>query len=180
MTVHAFADESRHGSTYLVAVALAHPANLRCLRRDLRALLLPGQREVHFKREKEPRQRELVDSIRRMAVEVRIYRRSCQRRDEPARQDCIARLTRDLLDGGAHRLVLDSRSNRDIGDEVTIRRVISGQAHPTQLVYEHLGSTTEPLLWVADTAAWCFNAGGHWRKRISTVVSAVIDLDCPE
>jgi hypothetical protein len=29
------------------------------------------------------------------------------------------------------------------------------------------------------TMAWCFNAGGYWRKRIDPIVGAVIDLDCP-
>lgn len=177
MTVHAFADESRRGSTYLVAAAIAEPAKLRRLRRDLRCLLLSGQREVHFKREKEPRQRALAAAVSRLPVEVLIYYRSCGRQDEPARQACIERITRDLLDRGAHRLVLDSRADRDIHDARTIRKALGRRARETNFVYEHVDSTIEPLLWVADSAAWCFHAGGHWRKRISGIVASVVDLD---
>lgn len=176
MPVHAFADESRRGSTYLIAAAIAHPADLRCLRRTLRGLLLPGQREVHFKREKEPRQREIADAISRLPVQVQVYRSSCGRHDETARQACIVRLTRDLLDRRAHRLVIDSRSNRDVHDRSTIREVISQYRHDTPLAYEHVASTSEPLLWVADSAAWCVEAGSGWRRRIAPVVASVIDL----
>ena len=62
MTVHAFVDESRHGSRYFVAAAIARPQNLRPLRRDLRSLLLPGQRELHFKKEKEPRRQPFLQT----------------------------------------------------------------------------------------------------------------------
>jgi hypothetical protein len=179
MPVHAFADESRRGSVYFVAAAIAQPAHLRELRRGLRGLLLRGQRELHFKKEKERRQRELAAAICRLPVEVHVYQSSCERNEEPARQACIGRLTQDLLDRGAHRLVIDSRANRDPNDESTIHHVIGQHPHSVPLVYEHLNSTSEPLLWVADSAAWCFNAGGSWRQRIDTIVGAVIDLDCP-
>jgi hypothetical protein len=177
MTVHAFADESRRGCTYLVAVAIAEPGQLRQLRRELRGLLLPGQRELHFKREKEPRQRQIADAISRLPVDVRIYSRSCERNDEPARQDCVAQLTHDLVERGAHRLVIDSRSQRDWNDEVTIRRVVSRHPHPVPLVYEHVSSTSEAVLWVADAAAWCFNAGANWRRRMDKIISADVDLN---
>jgi hypothetical protein len=179
MTVHAFADESRHGTTYLVAVALAHPAKLRTLRRDLRALLLPGQREVHFNNEKEPRRRMLADAIARLPATVELYTRSCDRHDEPARQECLGRLTRDLLDRGAHRLVIDSRSQRDARDEATIRRTIAEHAHAVPLSYEHVSSTAEPIPWIADCVAWCYQRGGQWRGRIGPLIDAVFELDCP-
>lgn len=177
MTVHAFVDESRRGSLYLVAAAIAQPGHLRQLRRELRRLLLPGQREVHFNDQKDPRRRVLADAIARLLVEVRVYRRSCDRDDEPYRQECIDRITSDLLIRGAHRLVLDSRAELDANDEATIRAAIVRHPHSTRLVYEHVDSASECLLWVADASAWCFGAGGHWRKRIDPIVSAVIDLD---
>ena len=180
MTVHAFADESRRGSLYTLAVAIAEPPNLRLLRRELHGLLLPGQREVHFTQEKAPRRRELADAMARLPVEVWIYNRTCERHDEPARQTCIGRLTQDLLDRRAHRLVIDSRSHRDVNDEATIHRTIGhGHAHSTPLVYEHLNSTSEALLWIADGAAWCHGAGGSWRKRVAPIVTEVTDLNCP-
>jgi uncharacterized protein DUF3800 len=177
MTVHAFVDESRRGSTYFVAGAIAIPADLRQLRRELNGLLLPRQRELHFHTEKDPRRRGLADAIARLPAEVQIYTRSCERSDEPARQKCLEQVIRDLLDRGAHRLVIDSRSHRDKSDEATIRGVVARHPHTVPLVYEHLESTSEPMLWIADAAAWCFKRGGQWRKRIDQIISGVIDLD---
>jgi hypothetical protein len=38
-------------------------------------------------------------------------------------------------------------------------------------------SASEPLLWIADIAAWCHGAGREWRRRIDRITAAVIDLD---
>jgi hypothetical protein len=176
MTVHAFADESRRGTQYLIAMAIASPCDLRGLRRDLRALLLPGQRELHFKREKESRQRQIADAIARLPAEVHIYLRRRERYEETARQSCIAHLMRYLLDRGAHRLVLDSRAELDVHDENTIRAAVVDHPHHPRFVYEHVDSVGEPLLWIADTAAWCFGAGGHWRKRVDRIITTITDL----
>lgn len=43
-------------------------------------------------------------------------------------------------------------------------------------MYEHVDSTSESLLWIADIVAWCFGAGREWRKRIDSIVSTVVDL----
>jgi hypothetical protein len=176
MTVHAFADESRRGSTYLIATAVAHPANLRFIRRGLRSLLLPGQRELHFNDQKDPRRRMLADAIARLPLEVLIYRRCIDRYVEAARQECINRIACDLLARGAHRLVLDSRAQLDTHDAATIRTVFIRQPECEKFVYEHVDSVGESLLWVADAGAWCFGAGGAWRRRINPIVSGVIDL----
>jgi hypothetical protein len=51
--VHAFVDESRLGRLYLVAAVMVEPSRLIPLRKVMRALLLPGQHELHFQ-EREP------------------------------------------------------------------------------------------------------------------------------
>lgn len=179
MPVHAFADESRRGSTYLVAAVIVEPAKLRHLRRDLRTLLLPGQRELHFNREKEPRRRKLIDAMATMPADAMLYQSACGRHDEPARQACVDRLTRELLAMDAHRLVMDSRQHRDIEDARTIRAALGIRARDTNFVYEHVDSTIEPLLWLSDAVAWCFNARGGWRKKTDKLVTRVVHVDRP-
>jgi len=179
MTVHAFVDESARPPRYLVTAAIVEPANVRRLRRSMRALLRPGQRELHFYKEKPVHRKHLADTIARLPVEVNVYTRSWHRRDEPARQDCLARLVADLLGRQAHRLVIDSRNDKDIHDERTLRRVLGPHPSGSELVYEHVDSTSESLLWIADVAGWCFGAGAEWRKRIDPVVSRVVDVDAP-
>ena len=137
---------------------------------------MQGQRELHFKKEKPLRRRALADSIARLPVEVYIYTRSCRRLDEPVRQACLAQLVDDLLARQAHRLVVDSRNEQDIHDERTLRRLLGSHPSASRLVYEHVDSTSESLLWIADIVAWCFGAGREWRKRIDPIVSRVVDL----
>jgi uncharacterized protein DUF3800 len=176
--VHAFVDESARNGRYYIAAAIVDPAQLNQLRRIMRRLLLPGQREVHFKHEKPSRRRLLADTIACQPVEVHIYARSWHRVDEPARQDCMDRLVRDLVARDAHRLVIDSRRTQDINDERTLRHVLGPLPSVSALVYEHVDSKRESLLWIADAVAWCHGAGGEWRKRVDRIIAAVIDLDC--
>lgn len=176
MTVHAFVDESARPPNYLIAAAIVEPSRVRLLRRSMRALLMPGQRELHFKKERPIRRRALADAIARLPVEVCVYSRSCRRLDEPARQDCFSQLVCDLVARRAHRLVIDSRNEQDIHDERTLRRLLGSHPSASRLVYEHVDSTNESLLWIADIVAWCFGAGGDWRKRIDPILSTVVDL----
>lgn len=77
---------------------------------------------------------------------------------------------------GAHRLVIDTRNVRDTHDERTLRGALGPLPSASLLVYEHVDSTSEPLLWIADVVAWCFGAGREWRKRIDPVTSTIVDL----
>jgi hypothetical protein len=167
MTVHAFIDESRRADRYLVAVAIAHPASLISLRRALRTMLLPGCRELHFRKESDRRRRYLADTIARLPVEAIVYSTGCDMGEESARQACFGRLTEDLLARDAHRMVIDSRSTRDGNDpdaldRETIRAALGKRPSETRLVYEHVLSTSEEILWVADAVAWC------WGQEITT------------
>jgi hypothetical protein len=177
VTVHAFVDESARNGRYLIAAAIVDPAQVSQLRRTMLKFLLPGQRELHFYRERPARRRLLADAIARLPVEVHIYLRSWWRDDEPARQECLARLVRDLLDRQAHRLVIDTRNTQDINDKRTLRRILGPHPSSSLLVYEHVDSTTESLLWIADVVAWCHGAGREWRKRVDPITAAVVDLD---
>lgn len=177
MTVHAFVDESRRGFRYFVAAAIAQPTHLHTLRRDLRKLLIPNQREIHFAKEKDVQRRKLADAIAQLPIEVAMYSRMCGRQDESARQTCLRAMTQDLLRRKAQRLVLDSRSQSDVIDRATLSHALR-DAEESRFGYDHL-STGEPLLWVADVAAWCYGAGAEWRKRIAPIITQEIDLDYP-
>ncbi|MFD7654983.1 hypothetical protein ACFV4N_13480 [Actinosynnema sp. NPDC059797] len=175
--MQAFVDESRRRDTYLLAAAIVSPSQLHPLRKLLRGLLLPGQRELHFKKETPQRRKLILSRLAEAGVEVHIYRRNCAQGPEAARQACLARLTTDLLDLGGGRLVLDTREDRDILDMRTIRTALGKYPRASQLYYEHLISTNEALLWIADAVAWAFGAGGDWARRTKAVVAWDVDLD---
>jgi hypothetical protein len=178
MTVHAFVDESRRNSTYYVAAAIVVPGQLTRTRKAMRSLLLPGQREIHFYKEKPPRRRAIVDYIARLPIEVEIYHRQCARHDEPTRQACLRQLADSLLQRRAQRLVIDSRQDRDAHDRHTLYEAMK-EWHEPELVYEHMSSTSDQLLWIADVAAWCYGTGGDWRCRIMPIIAKTYDVNCP-
>ncbi|WP_433266406.1 DUF3800 domain-containing protein [Actinosynnema sp. CS-041913] len=177
MTVHAFVDESRRNDTYYLAAAVVQPRDLSALRAQLRGLLFPGQRELHFYKEKPARRRLILATVSKLPFRVDIYRAGCRNSEEHARQQCLARLTDDMLDIDGRRLVLDSRQERNAHDDLTIRRALGKRARDTGVVYEHLDSAGEPLLWLADIAVWCHGAGGDWARRVSPVIGSVVRLD---
>ncbi|NUT92045.1 MAG: hypothetical protein HOY78_08430 [Saccharothrix sp.] len=45
--------------------------------------------------------------------------------------------------------------------------------------HEHFASQDEPLLGIADVAAWCHGAAGDWARRIEPVLGDVVRLDQP-
>jgi hypothetical protein len=161
----------------LLCAAIVDPAQLRLLRKQVIGLLLPGQHELHFHNEKEPRRRALADQIARLSVAVTMYRTATSpRTEERDRQRCLERAVQDLRDLGAHRLVMDTRKERDSHDKATIRKVLGHHDRSDQFTYHHVASECAPLVWIADITAWCFGAGGYWRRRITPVVEKVIDL----
>jgi hypothetical protein len=178
VTLHAFADESCRGGRYLLAVALVDPAELASTRRLVRSLLLPGQRELHCKKESPARRRQIISTLVSADTRAWMYLRRSNGDQEQARQQCLDRLVADMVRAGAKRLVLDSREDRDRYDEGTIRAVLGSRPRETGLIYEHLNSTHELLLGIPDMVAWCYGAGGDWRRRIGPAISATFDLDC--
>ncbi|WP_329051960.1 hypothetical protein OG738_06195 [Amycolatopsis sp. NBC_01488] len=146
MTVHAFVDESARAGSYLLCATIVEPAQLTPTRRALMSLLLRGGRELHFK-EKEPRRRMLIDRMAGLPVTSRLYVGTCApKTEEAARQRCLALLAQDLLALQAHRLVLDTRDHRDSKDRQTLQHALGARPSKTELIYEHVDSTAEPLL----------------------------------
>ncbi|OXM68156.1 MULTISPECIES: hypothetical protein [Amycolatopsis] len=177
MSVHAFIDESARDSRYFLCVAVLDPASLAPTRKQLAALLLPGQRELHFKKEKPPRRRLLADRIGGLAASTLVYVTSRTRKtEEQDRQRCLSEAVRDLVSMQAHRVVIDSREEQDRHDQATIYRALGGRPSGTGVIYEHLDSTATPLLWIPDAVAWCYGAGADWRRRVMPVVDKVINL----
>ncbi|OLR90889.1 hypothetical protein [Actinokineospora bangkokensis] len=176
MTVHAFADESRRNQLYLVAVAVVDARKLRQSRKLMRGMLLPGQREVHFKKEMPSRRRGVIAALCAADVEARVYTAHCSGGEERARRRCVQQLGHDLVKLGAGRLVLDSRETRDEADRATLHRVLACYPPDQGFVFEHLDSCWDELLWIADAVAWCYGAGGDWRRRIAPVVVEEVDL----
>jgi hypothetical protein len=168
--MHAFVDESIR-RRYLLCAAMVRPENLDDSRRELRMMLLPGQRRLHFSQESAPRRKALLSRMSRMNVQAAIY--ECAGKEAGARRAGIRLVVQDLVAIGARRLVVESREGRDRVDRRTIRAALFDAGAIDRLGYEHMRPSEEPLLWVADAVAWAYGAGQTWRRRVGGIVEVV-------
>lgn len=175
MPVHVFVDESDRGS-YLVCAAVVAPADLGPVRQVLRGFCMPGQRRLHFKSESNARRKQILDALVAARVRARIYR-SRSSSTAAARQSCLTVLVGDLLDMGAHRLVIESQQGQDVRDKHIVYNALRDRDAADDLTYEHMRPYEEPGLWAADAIAWAFGAGRQWRGQVDALVSTVIDVD---
>lgn len=169
-----FVDESKSRGYHLVAIEAAD-SDVAGLRREVRALLRPGQRRLHFTRESESSRRSLSGALARLPVRAHVASiRGVD--DKTARKRCLDHLVRSAAASGIRRIVLE----RDASIEAADRRMLGAAiraAGASDLRYEHADAREEPLLWVADAVAWAQQAGGAWPRRFAPLVSATSRLD---
>lgn len=172
--MHAFVDESIR-RRYILCSVTVNPRDLAASRRELRAMLLSGQRRLHFVHEAPSRRKALLSQMSRMRVRATIY--VCAGGDLVARRAGLRRLVADLVAVGGRRLVVESREGRDGQDRQTIRAALVDAGAIAQLDYEHMRPSEEPLLWVADAVAWAAGADRTWRRRTEGIVHATRRVD---
>ena len=94
-----------------------------------------------------------------------------------ARAGALAALLEDLVELKGQRLVIESREmSQDATERRQIAAAIRAGKAPKALVYDHMRGHEEPMLWVADAAAWAYGARGEWRSRVASLVDNVRDL----
>jgi len=175
VTIHAFVDESQRGP-YVVCAVLVAPKELAAMRTALRAMLMPGQRRLHFTQERVQRRRGLLSEMAELPFRARIYQSKAK---EPlARTLAMDALLQDLANLEGRRLVMERREHsQDRRERQQIVKAINTGGAPAGLVYDHLPPHEEPLLWIADAIAWAHGARGEWRPRINSMIENVHDLD---
>jgi len=171
-SVHVFADESERRG-YLIAAAFVAPERLPAYRAAMRALLLRGERRIHFKSEKDPRRRLILSRLVDLDVVARVYHTA--KEGEVARGQLLELMAMDLAEVRATRLILDARDQISNARDRTV--IAKTEAAQKGLAYDHLHSSSEPILWISDAIAWSYGAGMDWRRRASRIVERTVRLD---
>lgn len=176
MSIQAYVDESGRSGRYLMCSVVVDPTRAGQLRREVRGLLLSGQRRVHFTKEGTRRRRELATALIGLDLDASIFvcRLRLGRGEAEARALCLAAIVQDLQRRGEPvSLVLESRHHQD-GDDQPI--VAAARRRQPSLSYEHVDGDHDPLLWLPDAFAWLYGAGGDWRRRVEPVLHQVVDV----
>jgi hypothetical protein len=172
MGMHAFVDETTQGGLVL-AVALVEERDLAAVRSVMRALCLPGQFRIHFKKENHGRRGRITSAICGTGVAVDLYDARRRTMSATARLVCLERLVADLAEQDCHRLVIEQVDSYVHTDQGALFAAAREAAVSQSLTYEHLPPRSEPLLWIPDAAAWCWTHGEEWRRRINPMVRRV-------
>ena len=177
MTVrHIYVDETKQRD-YLLVASVHVTTDLAALRQVVRGLLLPGQRYLHMKDEKDGRKRTIAQAFVDAGVQATVYRAGAQHRNERQRRSACLRA---LIDDhatiiGAH-IVLDEDETMVKFDNQKLIEYTRAAGCRDTLRYEHKRSHTDALLAIPDAIAWCWAKGGDWHKLINPAIAAIRDV----
>ncbi len=171
---HVFLDETKQQG-YVVAAAVVVAGELEPLRRVVRDLVLPGQRRLHMKTERDSRRRQIVAALVQAGAEVVVYDAGRRyRTDLQAREQCLRGVVADAARwAGATRLVLEQDDSLVRWDSQQLIELAREAGCRDRLHYGHERAAAEALLAVPDAVAWCWGRGGDWRRRVEPLISTV-------
>ncbi len=175
MSTHAFVDESKRRGL-LVAAAVVQPRDLAPARTALRQLCLPGQSQLHFTKERNDRRRQILTAILNLGIVIDLYDATGISNQQQARAACLRALVQDLAAAGGQRLVLEQDDSLLRSDQALLYAAVRDASASDRLTYEHLPARAEPLLWLADAAAWCWSRGAPWPGRLQPITRRIRTL----
>jgi len=167
-----FVDETKaKGYTMVAAVVVPHDATE--LRKQMRALVLKGQRRIHFTSESDSRRRVILSRLVELGVRAHIVQ-STASRGADGREECLMQLVVLAADNDHTRIVLERDASIEQADRRILYREVSNRGLRSTLQYVHEAAHDEPLLWIADAIAWSHAKGGDWRRRIAPMLLATV------
>jgi hypothetical protein len=173
-TRRVFVDETKHRSYLMVATTITDTIVLRA---SLRELLLPNQRFLHMRNEREGRRRQIAATIAGAGVRATVYKASRgYRTEKQQRAACLRQLVRDNADGIQTLVILDQDESLLRWDKQRLIEFTRAEICRDSVRYEHRRGQSEPLLAVPDAIAWCWAKGGAWRGLVEGVVVAERDV----
>ncbi|MCI4063069.1 hypothetical protein MRQ36_10960 [Micromonospora sp. R77] len=170
-----FVDETKERGL-LVAAAVVIESDVVGVRREVRKLILPGQRRIHFHKERDDRRVQILTALRPLGVRVTIYDATSYRSVKAARDACLVALVADLAKIAAARLVLEQDDSTHKADRDLLFREVRLAGIADQLRYDHMRAHEECLLAIPDAVAWSWAKGGRWRAAVRPIVAEVREV----
>ena len=170
---HVFVDETKSGGLVVVAVATSS-ARVDMGRVAMRRLLQGSQRHLHFTKERDSRRKQIIREIVQLNVAIDVYDASkCDPRK--ARDLAMEMIVADLAAAQAVWLNIEMDESLAAAERKVLAAAVRRHGVEGELQYRHVPKRDEPMLWVADAAAWCWTHPG-WKERISPKIRDVKDV----
>lgn len=178
-TAHIYVDETK-AKGYLVAAATGVRSQLAVSRKELDALILPGQRSLHMNSERDPRRRKIADTIVTMGetlgIAAVVYDAGRTGTEKERRFRCLKALVSAAANYDEAKIVFDLDETLHSWDRQQMIELTRTADVGHRITYEHHSRNADLLLAIPDAIAWCWARGGEWRQRIRPVVRDVIDV----
>ncbi|MEU1752479.1 hypothetical protein ABZ436_07475 [Micromonospora matsumotoense] len=170
MDGHVFVDETKDRGLLVVA-AVVLPSDLAAARRTIRSLILPGQRRIHFHKERDDRRRQIIDAIATLSAQAVIFDATHHHNARAARDACLVELVEHSAKINAARLILERDDSTFRADQRLLFEQTRRAGLSSIFRYEQLRAHEECLLAIPDALAWCWAKGGRWRNSVRRMVS---------
>lgn len=167
-------DESKTKG-YTMVAALVVPDVVSTLRRDVRSLVLPGQRRIHFTKERGERKRLILSRFTEFGVQAHVFH-CATKNDVAGREACLAGLVAFAADRSHSKIVIERDESIEQSDRRTLFREVERHGLTGSLAYALEAPHLEPLLWVADAIAWSHTKGGDWKRRVDPLIAGFTRL----
>ncbi|WP_062385048.1 hypothetical protein [Demequina iriomotensis] len=170
MDGHLFSDESKVDG-YRFAGALVAAEDVRRVRREVLTWRVGESHRFHTSHERPEARERAVASLLRMAgtVDLAVIEHAKTHPEFLAREACVAGMALWAGSAGVTRWLLERDGPSERRDRQTIAALIRLGAIP-KLRYSHAPGVSEPLLWIADLAAWMWSRGGEHRAALAPLI----------
>lgn len=164
----AFSDESTRGQTFVMVAVIVDTGDVNRCRAEMRGLLRPRQRQLHLAKESRQRRDAILATVGGLPVDLLVARASLVSTSvRAARVALVERLASELLQRRVAQWILDAI---DLEEQLRDRQVIARRVGESDMAYDHRETHGDPMLWVADAAAWLASGGR------STATLGLVDL----
>lgn len=181
----AFMDESESDrkadpGTYILAAALIDPDALDKVRAQIRTLLIPRQRKLHWRDESIRRRVAIAETIAGLdSLHVVVARTSDNPHEasERRRRKCLERMVYELDRRGVDLIVAEGReSSQNMSDMKVFNALRSNQTIGVRLRLHHQPGPVEPALWIADAVAGAVVAARTGDSRYFGTIEHLVDV----
>lgn len=159
-----FIDESKSKS-YVLCSVFVSVDDVPRIRKGLNKLRLKGQSRIHFVSESDQRRRKILSSIRSLPIEVQFFEVK-GRPEAESRRWCFGELVRMLPKDEFFEIWIETDTNHLLLDKGALSETLSAENKSSQVIFSHVNSRSQILLWIPDALAWVRTRGGNWHKEL--------------
>lgn len=169
-----FVDESKTKG-YTMVAALVVPGDVASLRRNVKSLVLPGQRRIHFTKEQPERKRLILSQLTAFGAQSQVFH--CATTSQVRGRDaCLTGIVAYAAQHSHTRIVIERDESIERADRQVLYREVRRHGLRDTLSYTLEAPHQEPLLWVADAIAWSYTKGGEWKRRADPLIAGITIL----